>query len=427
MNRTKLLLVAAVALLTALPLSSQNSKRAAKNQPAAVTTTQSDRQYWVEMAARIATPVLEAMSRGELMSTMEVEVSPTWGNSERKVAYLECFGRLMDGIAPWLALPDDRTAEGQLRSRLRDMALKSYANAVDPASADYLLWRTQSQPLVDAAYLASSFMRAREALWEPLDSLTKRRYVEEFTLLRRVDPPYSNWLLFSATVETFLLSIGEQCDRFRIHIALNKVDEWYVGDGWYSDGERFAFDYYNSFVIHPMYVGVIDQIIKSNTWVNGHSQAALKSEFETAEKRMQRFGVILERFIAPDGTFPLVGRSMTYRLAVFQPLAMLALNDRLPAQLTYGQVRSALTATIKRLFSVDGNFDEKGFLTIGFAGHQPEMADSYSNNGSMYITSEIFMPLGLAADHPFWTAPAERWTQLRGWNGEQIAKDRSQY
>ena len=91
-----------------------------------------------------------------------------------------------------------------MRKQLREWALKSYANAVDPANPDYLLWRGHGQALVDAAYVAESFLRAYDQLWMPLDDTTKKRYFEEFTQLRRVDPPYTNWLLFSSTIESFL-------------------------------------------------------------------------------------------------------------------------------------------------------------------------------------------------------------------------------
>ena len=100
--------------------------------------------------------------------------------------------------------------------------------------------------MVDAAYIASSFLRAKKQLWEPLDEVTKQRYIKEFQLLRRIDPPYTNWLLFSAMIESFLMEADAQYDLFRIHTAVRKAEEWYVGDGWYSDGETFAFDYYNS-------------------------------------------------------------------------------------------------------------------------------------------------------------------------------------
>ena len=42
---------------------------------------------------------------------------------------------------------------------------------------------------MDAAYIAESFLRGYDALWVPLDDLTKQRYIAEFQQLRRVDPP----------------------------------------------------------------------------------------------------------------------------------------------------------------------------------------------------------------------------------------------
>ena len=100
-----------------------------------------DRAYWCKLAYQMAYPVLSNMAKGELQKNMQLEVSPTWDGRNKKVAYMETFGRLMAGIAPWLTLPDDDTEEGKMRKELREMALKSYANAVDPQSPDYLLWR----------------------------------------------------------------------------------------------------------------------------------------------------------------------------------------------------------------------------------------------------------------------------------------------
>lgn len=132
---------------------------------------------------------------------------------------MEAFGRLMAGIAPWLALPDDDTEEGNMRKQLREMALKAYAHAVDPDSPDYLAWSGEGQALVDAAYVAESFIRAYDALWMPLDEKTKQRYIKEFTGLRRVDPPYTNWLLFSSTIESFLAKAGAPHDEYRIKLS----------------------------------------------------------------------------------------------------------------------------------------------------------------------------------------------------------------
>lgn len=375
-----------------------------------------DRTYWANTLYKISEPVLRNMSEGELAKNMQVELSPTWDGRSVGVTYMETFGRLMSGLAPWLALPDDDTAEGAQRKQLREWALKSYAHAVDPDSPDYLLWRKEGQPLVDAAFLANSFLRAPKQLWEPLDDVTKQRYIEEFQSLRRVNPPYTNWLMFSAMVETFLLSVDAQCDDYRISSALRKMEEWYVGDGWYSDGENFAFDYYNSFVIQPMIYETTEVLLANKRLVRA-------SQFEAIEKRMKRYSEILERFVSPEGTFPVFGRSITYRMGVFQPLALLVWKDNLPESLSNGQVRAALTASMKKMFSAEGNFNEGGFLQLGFAGHQPNIADWYTNNGSLYLTSLVFMPLGLPADHPFWTDEAKDWTSKKAWSGQDFPKD----
>lgn len=380
----------------------------------------SDRELWAGILYQMAAPVLSNMSEGKLQENMLVELSPTWDGRDKRVTYMECFGRLMAGLAPWLSLPDDDTAEGKQRKQLREWALKSYAQSVDPESKDYLLWRKEGQPLVDAAYIAESFLRGYDALWVPLDDLTKQRYIAEFQQLRRVDPPYTNWLLFSSTVECFLKKAGAQTDYYRITSALRKVDEWYVGDGWYSDGEDFAFDYYNSFVIHPMYVECLEVMTnggKQNIWnVKG-------GNFPNALKRMQRFGMILERFVSPEGTFPVFGRSITYRTGVLQPLALLSLRGWLPKELPAGQVRAAMTAVIQRMFGDNRNFNVEGYLTLGFNGSQPNISDWYTNNGSLYLASLAFLPLGLPADAPFWTDAPQPWTSKKAWGGEDFPKD----
>lgn len=136
------------------------------------TSRVTDREQWVELCYRIAAPVLENMSKGELQKNMKLELSPTWDKRDERVAYMETFGRLMAGISPWLALHDDDTEEGMMRRQVREWALLSYKNAVDPKSPDFLLWETSSaQRLVDAAYIAESFLRAPEATWERLDTI----------------------------------------------------------------------------------------------------------------------------------------------------------------------------------------------------------------------------------------------------------------
>lgn len=404
-NKMKIVLAMIIAIFVAAPMQAKKK-----------TVEKTDRQVWADLCYKISQPVLENMSKGNFQKDFPLELSPKWDGRDTKVAYLETFARLMAGISPWLALPDDGTPEGKQRKQLHEWAIQAYKNAVDPNSPDKITWLTNtSQPLCDASYLVESFMRAPEATWGQLDEVTKKRYIEGLKSLRTIRPAYNNWLLFRAMVEVFFMSIGEDVDEYALSVGLQKMSEWYLSDGWYSDGPEYAMDYYNSYVMHPMMVEVVEMCKKH--------KFSTPISLDLAVKRMNRFNTILERFISPEGAYPAVGRSVIYRMGAFQTLAMSAWKYGLPKDLTNGSVRSALTCVMKRMFAVDGNFDDKGYLRLGFAGHQPNLANYYSNNGSLYMTSLVFMPLGLPANHPFWTAPAEPWTSQKAWSGQEFPED----
>ena len=376
-----------------------------------------DRAYWIQLMLKISNPILENMSQGKFRQNVPLEYSPTWDNRNKQVAYMEAFGRLIAGLAPFVALPDDNTSESKIREKMRLQIQQSLVHAVNPKSPDYLYWgaTNSQQPLVDAAYIAQALLAAPKVLWEPLDNETKQRLIYEFKRIRQIKPFNNNWVLFAAMIESFLLSIDEDIDASRIDTALEKINKWYVGDGWYSDGEKFHFDHYNGYVIHPMLIEVLK--------VNVAKGRVDKSVYELAYKRMQRYAHFQERYISPEGTFPLIGRSSTYRVGAFQPLVKLALEQALPSDIHPAQVRCALTAVMKRIF-VPSTFNKDNLLTLGLIGtQQSNLADYYSNTGSLYITSLVFLPLGLPAQHEFWSAPFTDWTQRKAWSGQTFEKD----
>jgi hypothetical protein len=390
-------------------------KKAIKENALRVSTGLQDREYWSNLLYKMAYPVVHNLAEETLQKNMPLELAPNYGLQAIKVTYLEAVGRTVAGIAPWLALPDDETKEGMLRKQLRAELLKGLAHAVDPASPDYLNFRTESQPLVDAAFLAHGFLRATQTLWEPLDTLTKKRFIEEFKSLRSRKAGYSNWLLFAGITEGFLMKIGGQYDPARIDIALRKFSEWYQGDGWYSDGPHFAMDYYNSFVIHPMLVDLLRVCVEKNY--------SPKRDYDVALQRMVRYSEFLERIISPEGTFPVFGRSITYRTAVFQALAQTALMQQLPEHIKPSQVRCGLTKVMHTMFDSEANFDSNNWLVLGFNGHQPMIADTYTSTGSLYMATFAFLPLGLPASNPFWADTASDWTSKKAWSGQATKKD----
>jgi len=382
---------------------------AAQSRPAAT----DDRAIWVGHMQKLADPVLNNLSAETLKARMPVEQAA--GATRESVTHLEALGRLIAGIAPWLELAPDDTDEGRLRARYAELSRRAIDRAVDPASKDFLNFTRDRQPLVDAAFLALGVLRAPRALRDELGATTRRNLITALESSRITLPGFNNWLLFSATVEAALAKLGATWDRMRVDYALRQHDQWYKGDGAYGDGPEFHFDYYNSFVIHPMLLDVLDAFTDENPgW----------KDLATRElQRARRYAAVLERLIAPDGSFPPIGRSLAYRCGAMQLLAQAALRKTLPEGVTPAQVRGALTAVIRRTLEAPGTFDQAGWLQIGFCGHQPGVGERYISTGSLYLCSVGLLPLGLPPADEFWTAAPQPWTSVRAWKGEEFPID----
>jgi hypothetical protein len=376
-------------------------------------SSRADREVWINVLRRLADPVLRNLANGTLKTRMPVEQAA--GANRAPVTHLEALGRLIAGIAPWIELRADETAEGRLRGEYADLARRALAEAVDPASPDFLNFTRSRQPLVDAAFLAQGLLRAPRALRDALDPKTKQNLIAALESTRVIVPGFNNWLLFSATVEAGLATLGARWDRVRVDYALRQHEQWYKGDGTYGDGPEFHWDYYNSFVIHPMLLDVLD--------VCRNEMPAWKDLAGRVEQRARRYAAILERLVGPDGSFPAIGRSLAYRFGAFHLLAQMALRRALPEGVSPAQVRGALSAAIRRSIEAPGTFDANGWLRIGFCGHQPGIGETYISTGSLYLCAVGLLPLGLPSADEFWSAPAQPWTSVRAWSGEAFPID----
>ena len=377
-----------------------------------------DRQFWVASLDRIARPVVTRLSAGTLKRDLPFE-SLSRDANRKEVSRLEAFGRTVCGIAPWLELGPDDTPEGRLRGEFIDLTLRALANSADPDCPDRLVWDGShgTQALVDAAFLAQGLLRAPTQLWGRLGSKAQADLVAALQSSREIKPYESNWLLFASIVEAALVEFTGSCDMERLLYGVDRFlyDRWYKGDAWYGDGEAFHLDYYNSLVIHPMLTDVLRVL---------QGRGVEEEKYLPQQLRRQaRFAAQLERLVSPEGTYPAVGRSITYRFGSFHALAHAALLGALPRELPAAQVRSALTAVMRRQLATEGNFDRDGWLTVGFSGHQLHMSESYINTGSEYLCCAVFLPLGLPATDPFWSDPAAEWSQLKAWKGVDIGAD----
>ncbi len=379
------------------------------------TTGQQDRAYWIEIMRKLADPVLVNLSNNTLKQYMPYE---SLSGERSQFSHLEAVGRLLCGMAPWLELGPDETPEGQLRKQYIDLAVRGLRNAVNPVAPDFLVFDKPSQPLVDAAFLAEGLLRAPTQLWGNLGAEGQQHMIDALKSSRVIKPYESNWLLFASMVEAALLEFTGECDMERLTYGVNRFrDEWYKGDGLYGDGVAFHQDYYNSYVIHPMLTEVLLVMQKHGFDTENFTATQLKRHARYAEQ--------LERFISPEGTFPVVGRSIVYRFGAFHALSHVALIRQLPETVQPAQVRCALTAVIKKQLSSPDNFDANGWLTVGFNGKQINMSESYINTGSVYLCTSGLLPLGLPADDPFWSEPFTAWTNLKAWNGEEVPADKA--
>ncbi|MDB5231970.1 MAG: hypothetical protein JWN76_2775 [Chitinophagaceae bacterium] len=373
-----------------------------------------ERQFFIQSLTRIADPVLNALSKNELHKLMPVEAVNV---KERSITtHLEAFGRLLSGMSYWLELGAANTPEGMLRKKYIDLSLRCIRNAFDSSSADFMYFNKDRQHVVDAAFFAEALLRAPTQLWEPLDAGTKHRILAAFKSSRVITPSYTNWLLFSATIEAALMKFGNEGDELRMDYAIKQFMLWYKGDGAYGDGPDFHWDYYNSFVIHPMLLETLDVIRTDPKNPN-------TKYYADELKRAQRYAAVQERLISPEGTYPVIGRSLAYRFGAFHLLSKVAYMHALPAEVQPQQVRAALYTMIKKQIEAPGTFDQNGWLQIGMYGHQPKIGEGYISTGSLYLCSEAFLVLGLPETDIFWQGKDVPWTSLKVWSGENISTD----
>jgi hypothetical protein len=336
------------------------------------------RDYWESIFAKIITPVIEGFKKNDFKKTFlqNTEYSLLIENNRNKDwAFMELFARTLVSIAP---------IEKYLNN-----AVEMVENVFNPEHSNYIIWikgsdrKNAHQSMVEGAYLCQSFLISPK-LWDNINR--KKEVLETLKRISELEPCKNNWILFESLILLFLKKNGIITKKTaKVKDKLNNFEKWYRGDSWYSDGDTFVMNYYNSFVIYPMLYEIYR--ILGNT--------------KEIEKRIVIHADFLEKLISKNGEFPIFGRSSPYRMAAFNTLALAAYTGIIN---NHGQIKNGLTKVIKRLFDSNHNFTDLGFLKLGVNGGQKEYANCYTNTGSLYITCIPFMLLGLSEEHPFWKA-----------------------
>ncbi|WP_179023361.1 DUF2264 domain-containing protein [Streptomyces sp. IMTB 2501] len=262
----------------------------------------------------------------------------------------------------------------------------------------------RSQPLVEAASVALALRLTRPLLWDRLDDPVRQRTADWLADALTAEPWPCNWELFPVTVGGFLAEIGHRPEAARkaIDRGLERIEGWYLGDGWYTDGDGRKFDYYNGWAMH-LYTVV-------HAWLADDSEL-----LSVYGRRLSRHLADYARLFGGDGAPLHQGRSLTYRFATTAPLWLGALIGQTP--LAPGETRRLASGAL-RYFLDGGAVDERGLLPLGWLGPDESLAQNYSGPASPYWAGKGFLGLLLPPEHEVWTAteepgPADRADEVR--------------
>ncbi|MER5306084.1 DUF2264 domain-containing protein [Streptomyces lasiicapitis] len=247
-----------------------------------------------------------------------------------------------------------------------------------------------SQQMVEAASVAIALHETRPWIWDRLDDRVRARVVDWFSGFVGARTWDNNWRLFQVVSEQFLASVGAPHSRSDIEAGLDRIEDWYRGDGWYSDGDGRNFDYYNGWAMH----------LYPLLWARMAGPDRDGGRAEVYRERLAQFLAAYPHFFGADGAPVHQGRSLTYRFAVAAPVWMGALADCSP--LAPGLTRRLASGTARH-FVERGVPDERGLLPLGWYGTHLPSTQAYSGPASPYWASKGFLGLLLPADHPVWT------------------------
>lgn len=300
---------------------------------------------------------------------------------------LEAFSRPLWALVPfWMGGGSDPEFEAIYRRGL--------AAGSDPENPEY--WgscKDYDQCFVEMAAIACGLLNAPDKLWDPLSGAEKQNLARWLDQINHHQIPECNWQFFMILVNLALKKCGMPYDAENMARGLARIDSYYSGDGWSTDGASPQKDYYIPWAIQ--YYGVL------------YATFAADSDPERAALYRSRAELFARQFIYwfdENGAALPYGRSLTYRFAqnCFWAACVWAGLEPFPLGVMKGLIVRNFRWWLEQKI-----FDRDGILTIGYCYPQMYMAERYNAPGSPYWGMKSFILLALPDDHPFWAAQAE--------------------
>ena len=310
-----------------------------------------------------------------------------WGaDYDEKAAQMEAFVRPLWGIAPLLA-----GGEGEFDASAIVTGIDA---GTDPSHPDY--WGdvgAEDQRMVEMAGIAYAWLLAPDALWFPLSEDAKLRAAKWMSKINDHPTSDNNWLFFRVLVNLALRRVGAEWSEKKCLAALNRLDEFHLGEGYYRDGQRHQIDWYVPMAFH--FYGLLVAAMAGDVFPV-HAQRF--------RQRAREFAQSFQYWFSDNGAAIPFGRSMTYRMAQSAFWAACAFADE--EVLPWKQIKGLLQRNLD-WWPQQPMRHRDGVLTIGYAYPNPLMAEGYNALGSPYWALKPFLALALPTDHPFWQVEAE--------------------
>lgn len=300
---------------------------------------------------------------------------------------LEAFSRPLWALVPfWMGGGSDPEFE--------DIYRRGLAAGSDPENPEY--WgecKDYDQCFVEMAAIACGLLNAPEKLWDPLSDAEKQNLARWLDQINHHQIPECNWQFFMILVNLALKKCGMPYDPENMARGLARIDSYYSGDGWSTDGASPQKDYYIPWAIQ--YYGVL------------YAKFAADTDPERAALYRSRAELFARQFIYwfdENGAALPYGRSLTYRFAqnCFWAACVWAGLEPFPLGVMKGLIVRNFNWWLDQKM-----FDRDGILTIGYCYPQMYMAERYNAPGSPYWGMKSFILLALPDSHPFWSAEAE--------------------
>lgn len=327
----------------------------------------------------------------------------------KDIRELEAVLRPLWGLLPLICTEEKKEEESPAYKKA--MGWFSYFHAIVSGQKLPQITRASRQIVVETGVLSYGLGIFKEKFLRLFTDDERKYLLDWLSAVNETELPENNWLFFRVLLNTALKVNGLAWSTEKREADLKKIHSWYLGNGWYSDGNTKQKDYYIAFGFH--YYGML---------------YARMERDEHAELFLERARLFAGDFIwwfDSDGRSLPFGRSLTYRFAhvcfwsnflvsgAYKDTCMPSDSNKethFTIEICKGIIARNLEFWKKQPIRQPG----QGNLTIGYGYSNLLLSEDYNAPGSPSWSFKTFGFLEFPAEHPFWNVEEKAYPKTEG-------------